>query len=739
MPIAYVRDTPAHTTVGTGTTLVFTPAVAGQGNSVALIVGVISDDTVTSASISAVVGGGLTWIRGPHVQYATSKGVEIWYGFNASGAGGAITITAAVASDMTANAIEFSGVPIGVEDSTTNAGTTNPVNTGNITTRSFPAVIISCFGDDPPATGPTNGNAVTGATSSGGNRISRINGAYQIVSGTVGTQNNSWTEGSAGAAYGAAIIALGVFVRPFVVDVRDYGAKGDYQTDTNNEGTMTSGSATLTAASGPFNPTDVGKSIVVQGAGVASSNLVTTISAWVSKTQVTLAQTAGTSVTTAGIWWFTDDTRAIQAAIDYAESLAFQLSPTYSPTAVPAINFGAGAYAVTATLIAKNAVWIGVWPNNGCKLVWCGTQGGGPLVLQATQLSFWLLEKMELQGGATNPGTLIAFTTKVLDAYLRLNEVEFAGSVSDAIQITGGIYHLHWDHLRFDSCGGYAINYTVHSGDQHRVFSISDCVYDNSGAAGTPLGFLNIDNSIPNMANLGVFRITDIDFLENSGLGGNKTFINLKGATSSPNLNWIGLQLQNLNIYNFFPTAGMALIYAEQGGAALYDVVLVNVHTPGITALFNGTNTASGWAGLVVSDQGTNVGFLHFNGAAKLSTFANGGVRVISPSATVQPALAVEESGDTNDRWLVDTSGAQKWGPGNATQDVTLKRLSAGVLQALTTRLVADDGLTTKVFAGTPTDSGFAHTPADGTIAIDSSANKLWVRIGGVWRGIGLV
>jgi len=48
--------------------------------------------------------------------------------------------------------------------------------------------------------------------------------------------------------------------------------------------------------------------------------------------------------------------------------------------------------------------------------------------------------------------------------------------------------------------------------------------------------------------------------------------------------------------------------------------------------------------------------------------------------------------------------------------------------------LVSAEGITTKVKAGTPGDGDFTVTPADGTFAVDSTANKIWVRVGGTWK-----
>lgn len=43
-------------------------------------------------------------------------------------------------------------------------------------------------------------------------------------------------------------------------------------------------------------------------------------------------------------------------------------------------------------------------------------------------------------------------------------------------------------------------------------------------------------------------------------------------------------------------------------------------------------------------------------------------------------------------------------------------------------------GVATKYKAGTPTDADFDFAPPDGTMVVDSSASKIWARIGGVWK-----
>lgn len=108
---------------------------------------------------------------------------------------------------------------------------------------------------------------------------------------------------------------------PWVFNVRSYGAKGDGKCVT--DGAMTSGSATLTSATAGFTMADVGKVIQIKGAAASGvTSLVTTIQAYTNSTTVTLAASASTTVSSAQVLWGSDDTAAIQAAINAAVTYA---------------------------------------------------------------------------------------------------------------------------------------------------------------------------------------------------------------------------------------------------------------------------------------------------------------------------------------------------------------------------------------------------------------------------------
>ena len=121
-----------------------------------------------------------------------------------------------------------------------------------------------------------------------------------------------------------------------VFNVQDYGAKPDRTTRT--DGAITTGTATLTSASGTFTSADVGKPLTVTGAGTAGVPLVTTISAVTSATQVTLAANAATTVSGASYTYGTDNRAAIQLAL--TDSKTAGRGCVYAP---------AGSYGVSGT------------------------------------------------------------------------------------------------------------------------------------------------------------------------------------------------------------------------------------------------------------------------------------------------------------------------------------------------------------------------------------------------------
>ena len=117
------------------------------------------------------------------------------------------------------------------------------------------------------------------------------------------------------------------------VNVRDFGAKGDVVMRTGS-GAVTAGSQAFTdATNGDFTSDDVGKLIIIDGAGTAphATWFRTTIASVQSTTDITLSDAAGTTVTNANYRYGSDDTAALQRAAEAA---------TNGTLVIPAGNYG---------------------------------------------------------------------------------------------------------------------------------------------------------------------------------------------------------------------------------------------------------------------------------------------------------------------------------------------------------------------------------------------------------------
>lgn len=154
---------------------------------------------------------------------------------------------------------------------------------------------------------------------------------------------------------------------PWVFDVTAYGAKGDAQAV--NDGAMSSGSAILTSATAAFTTGDVGKAISVKNAGPTGvTTLVTTIASRQSATQVTLtaANASGGAVSGAVVIWGSDDTAAIQAAVNAAET--YLATHTYAQVYFPPRPYIV-AGALNTSKSGNGQIVFGVYPATGLKRI----------------------------------------------------------------------------------------------------------------------------------------------------------------------------------------------------------------------------------------------------------------------------------------------------------------------------------------------------------------------------------
>ncbi len=183
--------------------------------------------------------------------------------------------------------------------------------TGNGSTTSFNHTLggIASSSGVNPSVIPGSVTITAGSVTATDNGAGGFTGSG-IATGTINYQTGacSITFSTAPANAQAITVSYAVFATPALY----IGLCGPSVSD----GAMTSGSAILACTtSTPFQSQDVGRAIIVRGAGPGSGDLVTTISSFTDSGHVVLAANAGTTVVTANVIF---DARAADTMASHA-------------------------------------------------------------------------------------------------------------------------------------------------------------------------------------------------------------------------------------------------------------------------------------------------------------------------------------------------------------------------------------------------------------------------------------
>ncbi|WP_042400162.1 hypothetical protein [Streptacidiphilus carbonis] len=276
----------------------------------------------------------------------------------------------------------------------------------------FPSSVV-LYGPRVAGLWPSSGVTVGGTAGA----LVAANNLSDVLSASVARTNlglGSAATQAAGAfdAFGAASAAQSGAIadaatkyqplQPWVFDVvRAYGAKGDGQIVT--DGVMASGSAVVTSASGKFGNVTANMLVMAKGAGATGvTTLVATAASKQSSNQITLnaVNATGTALTGLTIMWASDDTTAIQSAINDAVAYA-QSHGGAATVLIPAALgefYGIGGPLVT-TASGNAQLTIPVVSSTGNKLV-LTFQGAG----DGAAVQYWQQVPPQMSGS-----TLVSF------------------------------------------------------------------------------------------------------------------------------------------------------------------------------------------------------------------------------------------------------------------------------------------------------------------------------------------
>jgi hypothetical protein len=152
-----------------------------------------------------------------------------------------------------------------------------------------------------------------------------------------------------------------------------------------SDGAITSGAATFTSASGTFVSGDIGRYIIVQGAGASGADLYTTISAVGSTTSITLGANAGTTVSGARYAFECRLADTMSSHTSFVESTSYSNSTrvAWTPGSISAGSVDNSASVAAFTINASDYIFGAFLNSNSTKggttgsLYGCGVNSSG--------------------------------------------------------------------------------------------------------------------------------------------------------------------------------------------------------------------------------------------------------------------------------------------------------------------------------------------------------------------------
>lgn len=377
-------------------------------------------------------------------------------------------------------------------------------------------------------------------------------------------------------------------------NVTAYGAKGDGRNLTDV--TTTASSAVISSASYTFVQGDVGKLITIAGAGAAAARLNTSIAS-VSGGNATLTVAPSTSIAGTGVSTFgTDDTAAIQAAVDAA-------------AVAPLVGGG--------IVILNNAIYIVdsiTWKTKVSMMGW----GGGKSILFHLRTSNMVNAVIQaLSGSVSNLYTDCQFTNFEIDCTASITTSYAVGQKCIYIQfMLRPLFQGLYLHDSPATCLG--VDYLLDGNILDNVIFGGGRGNNGSQLGGAGIGIAVGGNSTE---------------LENCNVIGNivrncKTFaIFFEGAGASA----IGNTWTRI-IGNFIYQAASFTSLGGIGDCGNKKIIIANNHVIGSTGTRDGITCIAGTSGGCSGEQGIITG-----------NYVEGFVNGISVDWTVAPTSAICE------------------------------------------------------------------------------------------------
>jgi hypothetical protein len=369
----------------------------------------------------------------------------------------------------------------------------------------------------------------------------------------------------------------------------------------------------------------------------------------------------------------TDDTKAIQSAVDACEPR----SPWITPGEV---RVPGGWYRISATLNWKRCAIVGVWPHQS-EIFWDGPPGGTVIEhdMGLDNAGYTQLSGIGLRAGSARPAHFLRISgAGYIDKFTSLRDLEFHGSSSDAVVLDGRfIANLHFEDLRFDGIDGYGMRVNIMGPSNGNSFTLDRFTYDNAGTgAGGGKGLIAFDNQSDTVFAL-LARIANGRIETNLPLAGDRALISFLNA-GGKRCSFMSLELNNVYYQNVTGTPGQFPFYHDKrcgGGTGTTPIMLHNVVFEGIDGLFTGLNY--NWNS-VHSTARTQRYANTFLGNGWIQE--HGGENQFVGYDPADRAISVRGRQDTGPRFSIAANGGLCWNSAKAELcDAEISRTAAGL------------------------------------------------------------
>ena len=260
---------------------------------------------------------------------------------------------------------------------------------------------------------------------------------------------------------------------------------------------------------------------------------------------------------------------------------------------------------------------------------------GAVMIRKNSSASFWRLEHLALLRNSTSeqPITFVSLGTTT-DIFLRIQDVHMSGALQHCMRVNKWV-NFHLNKMRWDACGGFAVDSLMGGGMSARSWSLDDFTYAFDDSSVTATGGFRFKKVGGNDA--GVIRISnarvEIGGTGTWDAGGVQALVQIEWEVGESGARWGQVHLEDIAYQDVIGMTGDVLLglVNEPGGNSPFPYMLSNLKVSGLSDTL-GPDAAS-WNGLSIpvpteGRYGVVVGDVALNFFQSEVEFGTGGIAV---------------------------------------------------------------------------------------------------------------